>query len=135
MAPELHPAVDARLRLTSLTFSDASAHDSQHMSKLVCHETEVLVGDSHYGVSHWRQKLRRKYGVRVVAPPHYKQKRGLMTIEDNRLLRARSKIEAVFGLLKGKHSLVTSYPRSVRGYLVHCLRSLLGYQLRRLWPA
>ncbi len=102
------------------------------MSKLVNPATEVLVGDSHYGVGHWRQKLWDRYRVRVVAPPHYKQRGALMTPTDSKLLRARSKIEAVFGLLKGKRSLVTSYPRSHLGYLAHYLRTLLGYQLGRL---
>ena len=130
---KLHLAVDSALQITALTFSQASQHDSQRMSKLVNPATEVLVGDSHYGIGHWRQKLMHRYGVRIVAPPHYSQKGKLMTPADSKLLRARSKIEAVFGLLKGKHSLVTSYPRSHLGYLAHYLRTLLGYQLGRLW--
>ena len=93
------------------------------------------MGNSHYGVGHWRQKLWDRHRVRVVAPPHYSQKQKLMTRADSRLLRTRSKIEAVFGLLKTKHCLVTSYPRSIRGYLAHYLRSLLGYQLGRLWAS
>ena len=133
MASDLHLAINRSNQITALTFSQASAHDSQHMEGLVNPATDTLVGDSHYGVGRWRQKLRRRYGVRVVAPPHYKQKQKLLTASDNRLLRARSKIEAVFGLLKGRHSLVTSYPRSIRGYLVHYLRSLLGCQLGRIW--
>ena len=132
---KLHLAVNPARQITALTFSPASAHDSQHMSKLVNPATDILVGDSHYGVGHWRKKLMRKYGVRIVAPPHYTQKQKLLTQADSKLLRSRSKVEAVFGLLKGRHSLVTSYPRSIRGYLVHYLRSLLGYQLGRLWDS
>ena len=130
---KLHLATNPDLHLTALTFSAASEHDSQQMAKLVSASTEILVGDSHYGVSHWGKKLMRRYRVRVVAPPHYSQKNKLMTQADNQLLRMRSKIEAVFGLLKTKHCLVTSYPRSLRGYLAHYLRTLLGYQLGRLW--
>ncbi|MCY4011063.1 MAG: hypothetical protein OXF30_03345 [Candidatus Saccharibacteria bacterium] len=51
----------------------------------------------------------------------------LTTLEDRQLLRECSKIEAVFGILKQKFSLVTSYSRSIRGYLVHYLRVPLGY--------
>ena len=120
------------LQITAATFSGASTHDAQRMEELVNAQTETLVGDSHYGVGHWRHKLRKRYGVRVVAPPHYKQKNKLTTLSDNKLLRARSKIEAVFGLLKTKRSLVTSYPRSRQGYIVHYLRVLLGYQLGRI---
>ena len=44
----------------------------------------------------------------------------------------RPKVEAVFGLLKERFSLVTHYPRSIAGYLAHYLRTLLAYQLEAI---
>jgi hypothetical protein len=45
------------------------------------------------------------------------------------LLTMRPKIEAAFGKLKTKHFLVTSFPRSVQGYALHYVRTLVGYQM------
>jgi hypothetical protein len=47
-------------------------------------------------------------------------------------LGQRSKIEAVFDMLKEHLHLVSSFPRSVRGSLVHYVRILLGYQIMAL---
>lgn len=93
--------------------------------------TKVLVGDSHYGASPMRKRLWRKYGILVVAPPHYKQRKQVMSALQFLLLHMRSKIEATFDYLKEHMHLVSSFPRSVEGYFVQYLRVLLGYQLRR----
>lgn len=45
------------------------------------------------------------------------------------LLHARPRIECVFDYLKEHLLLVTSFPRSVNGYAVHYIRTLLAYQL------
>ncbi|HVC36659.1 MAG TPA: hypothetical protein VNE40_04450 [Candidatus Dormibacteraeota bacterium] len=41
----------------------------------------------------------------------------------------RPKTETTVGKLKEQHFLVTSFPRSVKGYFVQYLRVLLGYQM------
>lgn len=48
------------------------------------------------------------------------------------LLNMRSKIESTFDYLKEHMHLVSSFPRSVNGYAVHYLRTLLGYQVGRV---
>lgn len=92
----------------------------------------MLVGDSHYGASPMRKRLWKKYGIIVIAPPHYKQRKKLMSGLQFLLLHMRSKIEATFDYLKEHMHLVSSFPRSVNGYAVHYLRTLLGYQVRRV---
>lgn len=90
-----------------------------------------MVGDSHYGASTTRKTVRDQYkGVVIIAPPHYKQKKQVMAEWQHLLLMLRPKIEATFGKLKEQAYLVSSFPRSVRGYFVHYLRVLLGYQVR-----
>lgn len=94
--------------------------------KLVNHATKVVVGDSHYAASPMRKRLWKKYGIVVVAN---NRKRALMTDWQYFLQTLRQKVEASFGKLKENHCLVSSFPRSVQGYFVHYIRTLIGYQL------
>ena len=126
---KLHAAVDHKNRLAALAFTPANEHDSQVMERLVNDHTRVLVGDSHYGGSVMRKRLWRKHKTIVIAPPHHTQRKKIATDWQMLLLRMRPKIEAAFGKLKEQHFLVTSFPRSIRGYFVHYVRVLLGYQL------
>lgn len=129
---KLHASIDYMNRLTALVFTPASEHDNQHMEKLVNRHTDILVGDSHYGGSVMRKRLWKRYKIFIVAPPHHTQRKKLIDKLQLKLLQLRPKIEAAFGELKEKHFLVTSSPRSLKGYFVHYLRCLLGYQMRAI---
>jgi hypothetical protein len=74
----------------------------------------------------------KKHGAFVLAYPHPKQKRKLMADWQQSLLGLRPKIETVFDYLKEHLHLVSSFPRSVGGYLFHYVRILLGYQVMTL---
>lgn len=126
---KLHAAIDHKNRLAALVFTPANEHDNQVMERLVNDQTRLLVGDSHYGGSIMRKRLWKKHKTIVIAPPHHTQRKKLATEWQMLLLRLRPKIEAAFGVLKEQHHLATSYPRSVRGYFVHYVRVLLGYQM------
>jgi Transposase DDE domain len=129
---KLHASIDTDNNLTGVFFTPADGYDAQSMEQLVKGATKVLVGDSHYGASVMRRRLWRRYGILVVAPPHYKQRKKVMSGLQFLLLNMRSKIEATFDYLKEHMHLVSSFPRSVQGYFVHYLRTLLGYQIRRV---
>lgn len=126
---KLHASINHTNRLAALVFTPANEHDNQVMERLVNSSTRILVGDSHYGGSVMRKRLWKRYKTIVIAPPHYTQKKTMSADWQILLLHMRPKIEATFGKLKEKHFLVTSFPRSVRGYFVHYLRVLLGYQM------
>lgn len=126
---KLHAAIDHNNRLAALVFTPADEHDNQVMERLVNDSTRVLVGDSHYGGSVMRKRLWERYKTIVIAPPHHTQKKKIAAGWQILLLRMRPKIEATFGKLKEQYFLVTSFPRSVKGYFVHYLRTLLGYQM------
>jgi hypothetical protein len=126
---KLHAAIDRQNRLAALVFTPASEHDNQVEEQLANEHTRILVGDSHYGGSVQRKHLWQRFRCLVVAPPHYKQNKQLATDWQMLLLHMRPKIEATFGRLKEHYFLVTSFPRSVRGYFVHYVRVLLGYQM------
>lgn len=126
---KLHVSVDPKGRLCSLALTGADVYDAQKLPSLVNKNTKVAVGDSGYNASVMRKKIFEKYGTLIVAPPHYKQDKKLMTWWQDILLKMRPKIESVFGYLKEHLNLVTSFPRSVKGYLFHYIRILLGYQI------
>jgi hypothetical protein len=126
---KLHASIDHNNKLAAIVFTPASEHDNQHMEKLVNEHTKILVGDSHYGGSVMQKRLWNKHQTIVIAPPHHTQKKKLATDWQMLLLHMRPKIEATFGKLKEQRFLVTSFPRSIKGYFVHYVRVLLGYQM------
>jgi len=129
---KLHASIDQHNNLTGICFTPADVYDAQRMEQLVKGSTKILVGDSHYGASPMRKRLWKKYGIIVIAPPHYKQKRKVAASWQMLLLHMRPKIEATFDYLKEHMHLVSSFPRSIEGYFVHYVRVLLGYQMRRV---
>jgi Transposase DDE domain len=126
---KLHAAIDLQGRLSSVRFTPADVYDGHVTTRLVRPETKIVVGDGHYGDKIARGKLWREHGVIVVAPPHYKQNKHLMALWQSVLLNLRSKIECTFDYLKEHLPLVSSFPRSMNGYLLHYVRVLLGYQM------
>ena len=126
---KLHASIDAQGRLCGLCFTPADTHDSRPEPVLLNEHTKIAVGDSTYGGRAMNEHIFEKYGTIVIAPPHFKQNKKLMTKWQQFLLEMRSKIECTFDYLKNHLGLVSSFPRSPRGYLFHWLRIILGYQV------
>jgi len=129
---KLHAACNPTGRLAAITFTPASVSDSQQIPYLVNDATAIAVGDGGYTASVMRRKIWREHGCFVLSPPHPSQKKQLSAPWQRLLLQARPKIETVFDYLKEHLLLVTSFPRSVNGYAVHYLRTILAYQLMRV---
>jgi hypothetical protein len=126
---KLHASVDARGGLCQATITPANVNDAQALPKLLNQHTRVAVGDGGYTAHVMAEHLFEQYGTIIVSPPHPKQKRKVMTWWQQVLLTMRPKVESVWDYLKEHLHLVTSFPRSVKGYLLHYVRILLGYQL------
>lgn len=126
---KLHASINPHGQLCGLAITPASYHDAQAMPQILNNRTKIAVGDSAYGAKVMGRHLFESYGTIVIAPPHYKQDKKLMTKWQHKLLTLRPKIEAAFDYLKEHLHLVTSFPRSVMGYLIHYVRILLGYQV------
>jgi hypothetical protein len=129
---KLHASVDNDGRLCAYVFTTATVHDSRAIPKLVNQHTKIAVGDSGYRSVPLHRKVRRAFGTFILTPPHYKQTKQVMTESQRKLLKRRPKIETVFDYLKQHLHLQTSFPRSMQGYALHYLRTLLGYQLLQL---
>jgi hypothetical protein len=129
---KLHTSIDPHGRLCGFIITPANVHDAQMMPWILNEHTDIAVGDTTYGASVMGRIIWDDYGTIIVAPPHPKQKKKLMTKWQYLLLRFRSKIESVFDYLKEHLHLVTSFPRSPQGYLLHYIRILLAYQVASL---
>lgn len=129
---KLHLSIDNDGKICAFVFSDASAHDSRAIPYLVNKHTEIAVGDTGYRSRPLHKKVRTAFGTLILTPPHYTQKKQLLTKSQLKLLRRRPKIETVFDYLKEHLHLQTSFPRSMQGYALHYLRVLFGYQLLQL---
>ena len=126
---KLHAAVDLEGRLSAAAFTPADVYDGHVTPRLVRPETRIVVGDSHYGDKIARRKLWEANRVTVVAPVHYRQKAQVMASWQQKLLASRVKVECTFDYLKEHLHLVSSFPRSLNGYMLHYVRILLGYQM------
>jgi len=126
---KLHASISCSGSLCAVRITPANVYDAQVMDKILNKHCTLAVGDSHYGARVMREYIWRTYGTLVIAPPHFTQKKKIMTDWQEALLNIRSKIESVFDYLKNHLSIVTSFPRSVNGYLLNYLKTLLGYQI------
>jgi len=126
---KLHASIDIIGRFCGLAISPANEHDSIAEPYLLNKHTKIAVGDTTYGGKAMNDYIFEKHGTVVIAPPHPKQNKKLISKWQQFFLNMRSKIEATFDYLKNHLNLVSSFPRSPRGYLFHWLRVTLGYQV------
>lgn len=129
---KLHASIDQDGRLCGIHFTPANQHDSQALPKILNKHQKIAVGDGSYNASVMNTWLFETEGVFVLSPPHPKQTKKITTDWQRILLNMRSKIESTFDELKNHLNLVSSFPRSIRGYLLHWVRILLGYQVMHI---
>lgn len=129
---KLHASINTEGQFTGLYFTPANEHDAQQLPHLIKGGAKIVIGDTTYGARVMKEYLWRTKGVFVLAPPHPSQRNKVLTFWQKVLLEARPKIECTFDYLKEHMHLISSFPRSVMGYLFHYTRILLAYQYRFL---
>jgi hypothetical protein len=130
---KLHASTTLDGLLCRIYFTPASIYDGQILPKLVDATTRVVVGDTHYGAGIMAEETRKKAPALIIlSPPFPTQRKKIMADWQKFLLRRRTKIETVFDRLKEHLHLVSSFPRSIHGYLLHYVSVLLGYQILAL---
>ena len=128
---KLHTTITLDGALSSIHFTGANEYDAQPLPHLI-NKQKILVGDTLYGASVMRKYIWEEYDTVIISPPFPKQNKKIATPWQNVLLNMRSKIESVFDYLKNHLHLVSSFPRSMSGYLIHYLRVLVSYQIMAL---
>ena len=126
---KLHVTVDLQGKLCAVVFTEANTFDGKIAPSLVHELTRIVVGDGSYNGKKLRDELWHDKGIFMLAPPHPAHRKIVAAPWQNFLLSKRSKIETVFDYLKEHLHLVTSFPRSIKGYFMHYVRILLGYQI------
>jgi hypothetical protein len=129
---KLHASINLSGALSGLALTPANVYDAQMEYLLLNENCSLAVGDTLYGARVMRERMWRRYGTVIIAPPHPKQNKKIATPWQIDLLNIRSKIESVFDYLKEHLHLVTSFARSINGYLLHYVRILLSYQIMAL---
>ncbi len=129
---KLHASITEDGKLCAIAFTQASVHEKHLVPKLLGTLTKIAIGDSSYGGKDIRERMWNERGTLILAPAFHGQKK-IMTDWQKVLLTQRSAIESTFDYLKEHLHLVTSFPRSVYGYLAHYAMVLLGYQLMKIW--
>ena len=128
---KLHTTITLEGSLSSVHFTGANEYDAQLLPHLI-NKQKIVVGDTLYGASVMRKYIWETCGTIIISPPFPKQNKKIATPWQNVLLNMRSKIESVFDYLKNHLHLVSSFPRSMNGYLIHYLRVLVSYQIMAL---
>ena len=129
---KLHGACDTWGNLVNLRFTTGSEHDSRQAESLTGGLTGLFVGDAAY-------LLKQKDFLRLIEKHKHilaaarKNMKRLMTEQQGRLLRKRSIIETVWGVLKERYGLVYHLARSTTGLFRHYCYSLLSHMLRPVW--
>ena len=129
---KLHASISLDGRLCALMLTGANIYDAQAMPKLLNEHCKLAVGDTLYGAKMMRGIIREKYGTVIISPPFPKQNKQVAAPWQIELLNRRSKIESMFDYLKEHLHLVSSFPRSIAGYVLHYVRVLLSYQIMAL---
>jgi hypothetical protein len=127
---KLHGACDKDGNIVGLRFSTGSKQDSQQAEVLIKGLKGLFVGDAGYLLKQEVFVRLFENHQRIMAASRKNMKR-LMTEEDAGLLRKRSIIETVWGVLKERYGLVFHLARNITGLFRHYCYSLLSYML---WP-
>lgn len=127
---KLHAVTDFRGNLLYIRFTTGRVGDRKILDTLLEKlRHSILVADAGY-TSLLLEKKAQNYGNLLITGSRKNMKR-LASLLDIRLLNSRSRIEAVFSILKERLGLITSLPRSIDGYLAHYIYVLFGYMMRK----
>lgn len=129
---KLHASISLDGKLCGLALTSANIYDAHVLPKILNTHCVLAVGDTLYGAKVIGKIIRDHYDTVIIAPPWPSQKRKLAAPWQIGLLCQRLKIESVFDYLKEHLHLVSSFPRSVTGYVLHYVRILLSYQIMAL---
>ena len=129
---KLHLVIDLRGNIINAKLTKGNCDDRSPVEDLIQEFQGVIYGDKGYISQSLFSRLWKK-GVKLVTGVKANMKNKFMILKEKMLLRKRSLIESVFSVLK-RNGLEHSRHRSVHGFVLHILGSLISYQLNRQKP-
>lgn len=129
---KLHLVIDLQGNIINARLTKGNCDDRSPVEDLIQEFQGVIYGDKGYISQDLFSRLWKK-GVKLVTGVKANMKNKFMILKEKILLRKRSLIESVFSVLK-RNGLEHSLHRSVHGFILHILGSLISYQLNRKKP-
>ena len=124
--------IDLHGNIINAKLTKGNCDDRSPVENLLQEFQGVIYGDKGYISQDLFSRLWKK-GIKLVTGVKANMKNKFMILKDKILLRKRSLIESVFSVLK-RNGLEHSRHRSVLGFILHILGSLISYQLNRKKP-
>lgn len=123
---KLHLSADLDGKVLALRFTPGNSDDRAVFKKMNQRLRGVFVADAGY-VSQYLERDFFIEGERMLITATRKNMKKAATAMDIALLNLRMRVEIHFRVLKLCYGLVTSFPRSIDGYLTHYLSSIAAY--------
>lgn len=126
---KLHIMIDDGGNLLGVTITPGNVDERTQVKKLVGNiMNALLIADAGYMKALLQQELFEKNGIQLVAGVKRTMKK-LMTPGQHSLLRARQLVETVIGSCKHRLGMAFRLHRSIEGYQVHFVLTLIAYTL------
>lgn len=115
-------------KLLAVKFSCANKDDRKIFKDINKEINGIIVADAGYVSKKLEQEMNIE-GKRWILIRPYKTMKKLMTKWQEKLYQGRFQIEFDFRSLKMLHGLITSFPRSIKGYLANYIHTLTSFVL------
>lgn len=125
----LHLTSDLLRKILSFSFTSANGSERTQFLKLNKDLEGIFVADAGYTSKELEEEFYIENKRILFAKPRKNMKK-LMTEFQSRLYNTRMTIELNFRNLKMLYGLITSFPRSIDGYIGNYIYSILAYVLR-----
>ncbi len=123
---KLHLLTDLKNNILALKFTTANVGDRKVLNEFLdTLQKSIVVADAGYLSPVLETKASNRHNILLTATR--KNMKKLVTALHIFLLNLRPRIESVFSVLKERLGLVTSLPRSVKGYYSHYIRTIFSY--------
>ncbi len=131
---KLHIVINHLGELLSFTLTPRNVDDRKPVIGLCKGLVGKLFGDKGYISSDLFKKLLKK-GVKLITNVKLNMKNKLIPLFDKLMLKKRSVVETVIGVLKGEFHLEHSRHRSPQNFVINLLGTLISYCLKPKKPS
>lgn len=126
---KLHLTEDLNRKILSISFAPANYGDRSQFMKLNKELEGIFITDAGYISKDLEKEFYIEHKRILFSKPRKNMKK-IMTAFQSRLYDTRMIIELNFRNLKMLYNLITSFPRTIDGYLANYVYSILAYILR-----
>lgn len=128
---KLHLLTDLKQAILAVRFTTASIGDRKVLNRFLDDlKNSIILADAGYLSPALEKKAWDRRNI-LLTPKRGNMKK-ISTLFQNYLLNFRSRIESIFSVLKERLGLVTSLPRSIKGYYSHLIRTMFSYMFQPL---